>query len=140
MKLKHRVVFCAGPVCHDWTVFNHSCYKFFDHPVKLNLADTMCRNQSGNVTSVNSVNESDFLTELVDQDVWLGLRIDSVNNTAIVSWLDSSPVTYTNWSGSDPNYQHELGVLRAGGTQTGGWEYVSYNSSFPYVCKKGRRE
>ena len=92
------------------------------------------------MASINSIEENEFLTELVDQDVWLGLRVDSVNDTAVVSWVDGSPVTYTNWTESDPSYQHELGILRVRGAQTGGWDYVSYNTSFPYVCKKGRRE
>ena len=136
MKLKHCVF--TGPVCHDWTVFNYSCYKFFEHSLQSTLADAICRNQGGNVASINSIKENEFLTGLVDQDVWLGLSVDPVNDTAVVSWVDGSPVTYTNWSESDPSYQHQLGILRVGGAQTGRWEYVSYNTSFPYVCKKGR--
>ena len=130
-------------MCYDWTVFNYSCYKFFDHPVQLNVAGSMCRNVSGHVASITTTEENKFLTELVDQDVWLGLRIDFGNQAEIyISWSDSSPMTYANWTGSYPNYGQadEFGILRARGAEIGGWEFVSYNASFPYVCKKGRRK
>ena len=130
-------------MCHDWTAFNYSCYKFFDHPAQLDIADTICRKYSGNVTSISSMEENEFVSELAGQDIWLGLRIDSRNQTANDTWWsDRRPVTYRNWSGSDPNHQHsgELGILRVGGAQTGRWEHVFYNASFPYVCKKGRRK
>ena len=131
---------CVGPVCYDWTVFNYSCYKFFDHTVQLNAAGSMCRNHSGHVTSINSMEENEFMTELVDQDVWLGLRIDSWNQTANdVWWSDSSPVTYANWSRGYSNYG-QAGILRSRGADIGGWESVPNNASFPFVCKKGRRE
>ena len=127
----------VGPVCYDWTVFNYSysCYKFFDHPVQLKVAGSMCRNVSGHVASISTMEENEFITELVDQDIWLGLRIDSGNQI----WSDSSPMTYANWSGSYPNYG-QAGILRARGAEIGGWESVSYNASYSYVCKKGRRE
>ena len=83
------------------------------------------------------------MTKLAGQDVWLGLRINSGNQKANdIWWSDGSLVTYTNWSESDPTNQHagELGILQVGGTITGGWKFVSYNASFPYVCKKGREE
>ena len=133
---------CEGPVCHDWTVFNYSCYKFFDHPVQFDIADNNCLNHNGHVASINSMDENEFMTELVDKDIWLGLTVGSVNDTAVVSWLDTSPVTYTNWSGSDPTHQHagQIGIVRVGGGKTGGWELVSDKASFPYVCKKGRRK
>ena len=151
-------------MCHDWTVFNYSCYKFFDRPTRLDSAENTCLNHSGHVTSINSIKENEFLTRLTGQDVWLGLESDSMNKASEgIRWLDGSPVTYVNWNGI--NHADEFGVLQGGGTQSGGWEYVlnnasqsggreyvlnnapqsggweyvSKNASFPYVCKRGTR-
>ena len=125
-------LYCAGPVCNDWTVFSYSCYKFFDHPTQLDSAENICLNHSGHLTSINSIKENEFVTNLAGQDVWLGLKSDSS-----IRWLDGSPVTYINWNGS--NHADEFGVLQSGGTQSGEWEYVSNNASFSYVCKRGTR-
>ena len=103
----------------------------------------MCRQRSGNVTSIASMKENEFVTELAGQDVWLGLRSNSGKQTADDTWWsDSSPLTYHNWSESDRSHRHpsELGILQVGGEQTGRWGYELSNASFPYVCKKGRRE
>jgi CUB/sushi domain-containing protein len=131
---------CISPVCYDWTVFNYSCYKFYDHPAQLEFAESICRNHSGHLTSINSDDENEFLSTLADQDIWLGLEVGSDDITAD-SWLDGSPVAYSNWSGRDPNYQHkgQLGILQVGGPKTGEWQLASFRATFPYVCKKAYR-
>jgi hypothetical protein len=92
------------------------------------------------LTSINSDDENEFLSTLADQDIWLGLEVGSDDITAD-SWLDGSPVAYSNWSGRDPNYQHkgQLGILQVGGPKTGEWQLASFRATFPYVCKKAYR-
>jgi hypothetical protein len=89
------------------------------------------------MTSIHSPEESEFVTNLAGQDVWLGLKVNSENQSASeTSWPDGSLVTYRNWSESDPASQHvgKLGILEV----SGGWTFVASNALFPYVCETGK--
>jgi hypothetical protein len=123
-------------VCHEWLAFNFSCYKFFSDPV--HLEDNKCYEYGAQVSSVNSMEENEFISKLANQDVWLGFQIILAENDTW--WSDNSPVTYSNFTGNHSVHRlGELGIIRVGGAQTGGWEYVLHNATFPYVCKKGYR-
>jgi hypothetical protein len=129
---------CLSIVCHDWTEFNYSCYKFYDQATLLDSAESNCVSHGGHVASILSEAENDFLSNFQDdQDIWLGLYSTSLNDNKW--WRDGNPVSYTNWW-KEPTKSEKFAKLIVPDDRNGQWQSVSdTNKKLAYICKKGYR-
>lgn len=121
-----------GTVCDDWTVFNNSCYKFFSNMLDWSSSRNHCLSQNADLTSVTSMDESEFVSQLSADVVWLGLiAIDGEKAT----WSDKSyndPFNYP-WAVDEPDKKNTCYAM----LQSGSWTSMSCSASLPCVCKKG---
>jgi len=70
-------------------------------------AQAYCRGLKGELVKINSVDENEFVHNLVNQQaptlkrVWIALNWDSI--LKVYLWSDLSVPVYTNWAPSEPN-------------------------------------
>lgn len=125
---------CCQHLCLIACELHHnSCYKFFNTALNWTSARNGCISQSGDLTSVTSMEENEFVSQLSDDVVWLGLiAVDEGR----VTWSDgsrNSPFNYP-WAQDEPEKRNNTCYAML---QSGSWKSVSCNAALPYVCKKG---
>jgi len=119
-----------------WGVVTTGGYNFND-------AQNVCKAYGGNLASVHSALEGQFVNALVDiyygerngASVWLGAYLKPNGTWA---WVDGSPWHYTFWAPGEPNPlpDHQCGYLS---NRVQGVPYMVANpcsSGFWPVCKK----
>jgi len=91
---------------NSWSWSNHGkkCYKLFQNRLGWYDAEVFCQGEGGNLVSVHSKAENEFVARL-DSDLrtlWLGgIDVTSENNRWL--WSDGSPFSFTNWRKNEPN-------------------------------------
>ncbi|XP_075903763.1 secretory phospholipase A2 receptor isoform X2 [Nelusetta ayraudi] len=138
-------LFRSETVCPPTTVkFERGCYHFEPVVYKRTFKESRehCR-LIGNTTDILTVDtekENRFVLEqlwslgFIHHTVWLGLRLS--NDTESVSWVDGSPVDYSNWPGKSPNTK----LLPADSCATmkavdGVWQLSQCSQQLGFVCK-----
>jgi hypothetical protein len=59
-----------------------------------------CQEWGGDLVVVESLEEDALLTGRMTADVWIGARRDPAG---VLVWVDSQPLVYENWSGTQPD-------------------------------------
>ncbi|XP_008853602.1 low affinity immunoglobulin epsilon Fc receptor-like, partial [Nannospalax galili] len=94
-----------GSACNtcpkNWLNFQQKCYYFGKGSKQWIQAKFTCSNLKGQLVSIHSQEEQDFLTKHIKEDSWIGLR-DLFTEGEFV-WMDDSPVGYSNWNPGEPN-------------------------------------
>ena len=90
------------------------------------LANIICNNLGGDLVTINSAQEQDFVFNLAmnnptgsASNYWIGLN--DYNDEGNFTWANGEPVNYTNWNPGEPN----------GGSNENGVEIFSINSNSP---------
>lgn len=80
----------------------------------LNVNDEV-RALGGNLVSIQDGAENAWILNNFGGGIWIGLTDDSQEGT--FSWVDGSPLSYTNWNAGEPNNSgnEDYGVMIAGG-------------------------
>uniref|UniRef100_A0A8C6QM56 Fc receptor, IgE, low affinity II, alpha polypeptide n=1 Tax=Nannospalax galili TaxID=1026970 RepID=A0A8C6QM56_NANGA len=104
-KLWISVQMSKGSACNtcpkNWLNFQQKCYYFGKGSKQWIQAKFTCSNLKGQLVSIHSQEEQDFLTKHIKEDSWIGLR-DLFTEGEFV-WMDDSPVGYSNWNPGEPN-------------------------------------
>ncbi|XP_055969176.1 low affinity immunoglobulin epsilon Fc receptor [Sorex fumeus] len=89
----------------DWVNFGRKCYYFGQGtPKKWLQARNACRALQGQLVSIHSQEEQDFLTQHGSKfGTWIGLRDLDLEGQFI--WMDENPLNYNNWGPGEPNNQ-----------------------------------
>ncbi|KAI8500547.1 hypothetical protein Bbelb_221130 [Branchiostoma belcheri] len=91
------------PGCQDtWREYGNHCYRFVNWEVFWSKANSECKKQDANLTSITSEEEKNFITTLISKaprEVWIGL----VRSGRTWKWVDGSPYIYKNWKPGEPN-------------------------------------
>ncbi|KAJ3594101.1 hypothetical protein NHX12_006433 [Muraenolepis orangiensis] len=133
----------------NWVEFQDHCYAFdmslFNSTV-YNMHDALgiCRNLGALLLTVTSIEENQFVSSQVSGDplitsrVWLGLDLDP--HGAPVSWVDDSPLGFSNWApkAGGALATHPCAVLDARDPEGLWWRVGCSRSHSRVVCKTAR--
>lgn len=135
------------PCEKGWYNFREKCYKVAGKKksgrMPWDRAVTRCVNDGGNLVSIHSKEEFDFIVSFLLMDVkanvWIGLH-DKVNESDY-TWNDGSAVNYTNWKDMEPSglanpdedcvqmlFDPERDIV-------GKWNDISCGHELPFICQ-----
>ena len=90
---------------NGWTMFKNGCYKFFPEEKAWNEAKSTCEHDNGQLTSIHSKDEMDFLRCQQDpasvHTTWVGGQ-RQYNG---FQWVDGTSFDFDNWYMSQPDNQ-----------------------------------
>ncbi len=133
----HKNEPCSPP----WVLFNQTgqCYRFYNATPK-NWTDarhSTCRKEGGELVSIGSEVENDFVRNLTNgKEAWTGLS-DKVTDNKTWAWTDGHPLNYTKWAPGEPDkpFPQDCGAMNFG-TDDGQWVSYQCEELMSYVCKK----
>lgn len=123
-------------LCDDCALLEYGghAYWFCTIPMTWDAARGVCQGFGAvDLAIVGDGPENAFIYEhLPDVDLWLGAR-DVDPNQLLYTWVDGSPLSYTNWGGPDPNYQD--GCMVMAGDDMSRWADRACDTGYFYVCE-----
>ncbi|XP_013379605.1 macrophage mannose receptor 1-like [Lingula anatina] len=132
------------PYCTDgWKHNDQSCYKVVKDKKQWSLAINACRREGGDLVSILSANENNFVSSLTGEmgydpkEIWLGLNSKRMFNQ--YEWTDDSVVTFTSWKEREPSGHHGNGQcvsLLTTAEDIGKWKNNDCDQWLPFICKK----
>uniref|UniRef100_UPI00359023F9 macrophage mannose receptor 1-like isoform X2 n=1 Tax=Myxine glutinosa TaxID=7769 RepID=UPI00359023F9 len=129
--------FCA----RGWHLYDDACFKASRSSSSWDKARMECQITGGDLASIHSLAQHDFLLihlDLSSEDkLWIGLN-DRQNEMLFV-WSDHSPVSFTSWQHYEPNGQQESEedcVYMHG--KDARWVDGSCKLQLGYVCQQSR--
>ncbi|XP_012584906.1 PREDICTED: low affinity immunoglobulin epsilon Fc receptor [Condylura cristata] len=125
----------CGSCPEQWVNFRRKCYYFGQGSKKWVQARNACRGLQGQLVSIHSQQEQDFLTRHVSRTgSWIGLRDLDIEGEFV--WMDGNPLDYSNWGPGEPNNggQGEDCVMMQG---SGQWnDAFCYSPLDSWVCDR----
>ncbi|KAG9356092.1 hypothetical protein JZ751_000936 [Albula glossodonta] len=127
---------CPG----GWTHFGGRCFKYVDAKKDWASAEVHCVNEGGNLASVHSEEEYNFIRQLVNTHAgqkvrfWMGLTDSQKEGTWL--WSDGSKVDYTKWNPGEPNNSNGEDCGEGNFSNSEGWNDVACKNTFASVCVK----
>ncbi|XP_037118943.1 macrophage mannose receptor 1-like [Syngnathus acus] len=128
-----------------WLEYDASCYKKVEAPNGWLGARHHCVSEGGDLLSISSSAEEDFVKKTMMAHFWLGLsnlecddiwcRFEDGNLT----WSDGETTTYANWASAQPGSTDVAScayVKQGTYYQSGKWMSGSCASSLAYVCER----
>ncbi|XP_034075305.1 ladderlectin-like [Gymnodraco acuticeps] len=120
-----------------WFSFNGRCYKYFNTESTWADAELYCVSQGGNLVSIHSTEEEDFVKFLIKMSdpaegyTWIGLH--DIAKEGRWMWSDGCAAKYLFWYRRQPNNsgRGEDCVLN---NWRGKWNDGPCSSTFPSVC------
>ncbi|XP_051781994.1 ladderlectin-like [Erpetoichthys calabaricus] len=132
-----------GDCPYFWEAFNGTCYSYFDQQLRYDDAKDVCRRAGGNLASVHSAEENQFILSLnggydgVFPYAWLG---GLVGDEGKWRWEGGSEFDFQNWAVDQPRqcyWRFDNLVINYRDKQTlGQWTCLYYRFKLPFVCKK----
>uniref|UniRef100_A0A914CP89 C-type lectin domain-containing protein n=1 Tax=Acrobeloides nanus TaxID=290746 RepID=A0A914CP89_9BILA len=128
-----------------WTYFSETqdCYKAFTTKLDFTDANSTCISLGGHLVSIHSSSEEAFIYTLAAQAsspslqpdyFWLGLYAATYPN---YSWLDGTPLDYTNWTMGAPSSTMYLCGYYIYKDPTPLWDnYYDCTSTYKFICQK----
>lgn len=130
-----------------WTEWGNNFYLgVFDLKMGANKARGFCRNEGGDLASVDFVAEQEYLNSLIENaDVgkdatWFGLQYDKL--WSIWGWTDGLYTEYDNWADGHPSYPPKDGKISflkepcAAMNEKGEWLTLECSRPQHFICKK----
>ncbi|PFX30431.1 Macrophage mannose receptor 1 [Stylophora pistillata] len=122
-----------------WEKFDKHCYLFRDSDLQpWTAARLKCLNQGGNLVSITSRQEQDFITYHYRRNsagkIWIGLNDRSLERG--FEWSDGSPVAYLNWLPGEPNDNTAMENCIEMWPPSRGWNDQSCADRRGYICKQ----
>lgn len=133
----------------DWHSFGNKCFKYHNDLVGANFhnAVSICeRTHLAQLATIHSEEEAKFINWMLFDfhnskfSAWIGLV--RVNNETF-TWLDRSPLNYTNWAPNEPNNWNSKNfcvVLSSEPTFKGLWYDVGCTSTYVVICEKQKKD
>lgn len=121
------------PTVSGAVAFNGHNYLYVSTGMSWTDANTYCNNLLGHLVTITSAAENTFVLNLNTANTkWIGLN-DTVTEGTF-AWVNGDPLSYTNWSSSEPN---NSGGNEDYGQQytSGAWNDASGTEILPCVCE-----
>lgn len=124
------------PGCPDgWSEFNQSCFQLIESLMSWTSASVNCQQLGGNLTSIHSQEENDFIDTMISavtlNDVWIG---GTVVEYMTFGWSDGSIWDYEHWISGQPNFGDQVSVVLDSANQ-GGWRDLDISGRARSVCR-----
>lgn len=119
----------------SWTLFEGSYYLFESTPRDFAGQRQFCQSVGGDVVSIHSAAEDNFITSLGDVHIYIGGR-DLVGDNVVYTWVDGTPWSYSNWRKDEPNGKHEQCVNKWSTQYEAKWNDIVCTWTAPVVCKR----
>ena len=120
-----------------WTLFNNSCYKFFQDKLTWSAAQTECEAFESLLVTIHSREENNFVWSLIPSgnfDIWMG-GSDVASEGSWV-WKDGQAWgLFTSWKTGEPNNLGNEDCLLMY-DESGNWNDLSCTATRAYVCVK----
>ncbi|XP_038056048.1 alpha-N-acetylgalactosamine-specific lectin-like [Patiria miniata] len=125
-----------------WQMFGYNCYWYVAVTKNYNSAEQHCQTNSqpgrlAHLASVLSDEENQFINNLTGgASAWIGFNDKAAEG--VYTWLDGSPVDYTNWKPGCPvgdRYGNQDCMQLFGGPQ---WKDYFCGNTLKSVCKMPR--
>jgi len=97
---EHRITPSKYQCPYNWTSFDKHCYKFFEDQVIWNDANQECLAQGGNLVSIHSAEEDQFVTKTLVKDEFDFFMGGYPTLTMEWIWSDGTDFVYNNDGGS----------------------------------------
>uniref|UniRef100_A0A803XKF9 Macrophage mannose receptor 1 n=2 Tax=Meleagris gallopavo TaxID=9103 RepID=A0A803XKF9_MELGA len=90
----------------EWVAYAEHCYRIYRTPKIWKQAQSSCRKEDGDLTSIHNVEEYSFIVSQLgykpDDELWIGLS--DFRFQMYFEWSDGTPVTYTKWHQRQPTH------------------------------------
>uniref|UniRef100_A0A8C0IKA8 C-type mannose receptor 2 n=1 Tax=Chelonoidis abingdonii TaxID=106734 RepID=A0A8C0IKA8_CHEAB len=124
-----------------WQSFQSSCYRLVGEKKSWQDAKKTCLRGGGDLVSIHTLSELEFVTKQVKQDVeelWIGLN--DLKLQMNFEWSDGTPVRFTYWHPFEPNnFRDSLEDCVTIWGPEGRWNDSPCNQTLPSICKKPGR-
>ncbi|KAG7499177.1 macrophage mannose receptor 1-like [Solea senegalensis] len=144
-----------GPQCdltNGWRQYGSNCYKVkADMRKSWAAARHDCVQEGGDLVSITSVEEEQYITGQMDQswlDLWIGLSTLKCNKISCqvevgssqFTWTDTAQLQYTNWAEGEPTVDAQSGscaaIIKDSSDDFGKWRSHQCRYERPYMCKR----
>ncbi|XP_005387016.1 PREDICTED: macrophage mannose receptor 1 [Chinchilla lanigera] len=123
----------------QWWSYAGHCYKIHKEAKKIQRdALTACRKEGGDLASIHTIEEFDFIISQLgyepSDELWIGLN--DIKIQMFFEWSDGTPVTFTKWLRGEPshenNRQEDCVVMKG---KDGFWADRACEHPLGYICK-----
>ncbi|XP_075685466.1 secretory phospholipase A2 receptor isoform X2 [Rhinoderma darwinii] len=124
----------------DWIPYNQRCCQLQKEDLGWSEASAACHSDGGELMSVNSLADVEFLVHFLDHEnvneIWIGMS--SKNRDPVeFQWSNASAVTLTSWQRHEPNISLEgsdfcVSAQRADGN----WKVTPCSRKLSSLCQK----
>ncbi|CAG5896335.1 unnamed protein product [Menidia menidia] len=126
-----------SPCPSGYTSWYSSCYRLVEEPASWEKARAACRDQGGDLASIDMSYDQAFIAGAVLQgktDAWIGLRREEDGS---YSWSDGWPVFFTQWGPGEPSTVAGEGCvsMHASARFHGTWNDTGCEQAKAYICK-----
>ncbi|KGL73953.1 Macrophage mannose receptor 1, partial [Tinamus guttatus] len=122
----------------EWVAYAGHCYIIYRTPKIWKAAQSSCRKEGGELTSIHNIEEYSFtLSQLgykADDELWIGLNDFRVQ--MYFEWSDGSPVTYTKWHQGQPTHTRDEADCIVMKGEDGFWADSVCERKLGYICKR----
>ncbi|XP_064202686.1 lactose-binding lectin l-2-like [Anguilla rostrata] len=133
----------ASEQCQDscpdgWKGFNDRCFKHFPQQWDWVQAESFCVSQGGNLASVHSAEEFQFLKDLCkaadpqENPFWIGLTDCQKEGTWM--WSDGSKVDYQRWNSGEPNNLSDEDCVHSNWSVQKMWNDIPCTYQYRFIC------
>ncbi|XP_050958647.1 ladderlectin-like [Labeo rohita] len=125
-----------GKCPYGWLNFGVRCYKIVSQPANWIIAERSCQSLGGNLASVHSTIEQEFLLNLCPSSTycWIGAHDGSHEGQWL--WTDGTPFDFAHFTPGQPdNYQGNENCLQLN-WPTNRWNDARCTISLAYICAK----
>ncbi|KAI9548647.1 hypothetical protein NQZ68_007515 [Dissostichus eleginoides] len=121
-----------------WSIFNGRCYKYISTRLTWADAELHCVSQGGNLVSLNSQGEENFVKTLIknfdpaEGYTWIGLS--DVHKEGRWMWSDGSAVNFVSWTSGEPNNRRNEDCVNINSGSDHKWNDKTCSDTIPSVC------
>lgn len=116
-------------------MFGEACFYLSQRRATFSDGQSVCEEIGGNLVSIHSKKENEFIGGLTDEGLWIGLNDE--NEEGEFQWTDGSSVKYTSWGPGEPNNKGDehCTFYRP---ETQDWNDIDcFTSKLLFVCRRG---
>ncbi|XP_078105960.1 type-2 ice-structuring protein-like [Sander vitreus] len=134
--------YADGPSCPaSWNKHNDRCFLYVPRTLDWADAEKNCQSLKGNLASVHSVEEYQFIQRMITQQTqgnpmaWVGGT--NCQKKTLWFWSDGRPFSFTFWCAGEPNNQGgNQGCLRMNYGEHNCWDDIQCSDQLASVCAK----
>ncbi|KAJ4933212.1 hypothetical protein JOQ06_030047 [Pogonophryne albipinna] len=124
-----------------WRMFDCSCYLLSTEKASWQQSRQNCRARGADLVIVDSYEEQEFITSMINEQTWIGLN--DINQEGTWKWVDGTPLTLKYWASTpdngsgDPVWGEEDCASLVDGRETRtNWNDLRCATRLQWICEK----